>query len=72
MKDYLKSFPDRNGNFGRYGGAILPPPLVPHFKKIAQAYDRLSKSAEFLNELRYIRKNFQGRPTPISYLKNHL
>ena len=70
MKDYLKSFPDRNGNFGRYGGAILPPPLVPHFKKIAQAYDRLSKSAEFLNELRYIRKNFQGRPTPISYLKN--
>ncbi len=70
MKNYLKSFPDRNGNFGKYGGAILPPPLVPHFKKIAQAYDRLSKSAEFLNELRYIRKHFQGRPTPISYLKN--
>jgi len=70
MKNYLKSFPDRDGFFGKYGGSFIPPELVPHFKEIATAYDRLSKSSEFLNELRYIRKHFQGRPTPISYLKN--
>ena len=70
MKNYLKNFPDRNGFFGKYGGAILPPELEPHFAEIARQYDRLSKSAEYLNELRYIRKHFQGRPTPISYLKN--
>jgi len=70
MKNYLKNFPDRNGFFGRYGGAILPPELEPHFAEIARQYDRLSKSAEYLNELRYIRKHFQGRPTPISYLRN--
>ncbi len=49
---------------------MLPPPLVPHFKDICDAYDRLSKSAEYLSELKYIRKHFQGRPTPISYLRN--
>ncbi len=70
MSDYLKSMPDREGFFGNYGGAMLPPPLEPHFAEIRAAYDKLSKSAEYWNELRYIRKHFQGRPTPISYLKN--
>ena len=69
-KPYLKTMPTREGFFGDYGGAMLPPPLIPHFKEIEDAYDRLSKSSEFLNELKYIRKHFQGRPTPISYLKN--
>ena len=38
------------GWFGDYGGAMLPPPLEPHFKEIREAYDKLSKSAEFLND----------------------
>ncbi|NQV47098.1 MAG: tryptophan synthase subunit beta [Rhodospirillaceae bacterium] len=70
MKGYLKSFPDRDGFFGKYGGAFIPPELVPHFKGISEAYDKLSKSTAYLNELKYIRKHFQGRPTPISHLKN--
>jgi len=70
MTQYFKSHPNRDGFFGEYGGAMLPPPLVPHFKDICDAYDRLSKSAEYLSELKYIRKHFQGRPTPISYLRN--
>ncbi|MCF6322183.1 MAG: tryptophan synthase subunit beta [Rhizobiaceae bacterium] len=70
MGSYFKNTPDREGFFGEYGGAMLPPPLVPHFKEIEAAYDRLSKSSEFLNDLKYIRKHFQGRPTPISYLRN--
>ncbi|NRP13258.1 Tryptophan synthase beta chain [Aliiroseovarius sp. xm-m-379] len=67
---YLKSTPTRDGYFGEYGGAMLPPPLEPHFKEIREAYDRISKSADFVAELRHIRKHFQGRPTPVSYLKN--
>ncbi|MCT2540334.1 tryptophan synthase subunit beta [Sedimentimonas flavescens] len=67
---YLKSTPNAEGFFGEYGGADLPPPLVPHFKEITDAYLRLSKSADFIAELRYIRKHFQGRPTPVSHLKN--
>lgn len=67
---YLKNTPTRDGFFGEYGGAMLPPPLEPHFKEIGEAYDRLSKSAEYIADLRYIRKHFQGRPTPISHFKN--
>ncbi|SIS68889.1 tryptophan synthase subunit beta [Phaeovulum vinaykumarii] len=67
---YLKSTPDANGFFGEYGGAELPPPLVPHFREIHEAYLRISHSAEFIRDLRYIRKHYQGRPTPVSYLKN--
>ncbi len=70
MTSYLKSTPDSNGFFGNYGGAQLPPPLEPHFKAIREAYEKISKSADFINELRYIRKHFQGRPTPVSHLKN--
>ncbi len=70
MTSYLKSHPTRDGFFGQYGGADLPPPLVPHFKAIGEAYDRISRSTDFIRELRAIRKNFQGRPTPISYLGN--
>ncbi|TYB77767.1 tryptophan synthase subunit beta [Maritimibacter fusiformis] len=68
--NYLKSTPDSEGFFGEYGGAMLPPPLEPHFKEIREAYLRISKSAEYIRDLRYIRKHFQGRPTPVSYLKN--
>lgn len=67
---YLKSTPDAQGFFGEYGGAELPPPLVPHFKEITETYERLAHSAEFIRDLRYIRKHFQGRPTPVSYLRN--
>jgi len=70
MSSYLKTTPDREGFFGEYGGAMLPPPLIPHFAEITAAYDRLSKSSEYLNDLKYIRKHFQGRPTPISYFRN--
>ncbi len=70
MTSYLKTTPTRDGFFGQYGGADLPPPLVPHFKAIGEAYDRISRSADFIRELRYIRKHFQGRPTPVSYLAN--
>ncbi len=70
MTSYLKNTPNQDGFFGDYGGAQLPPPLEPHFKEIREAYDNISKSSEFIRDLRYIRKHFQGRPTPVSHLKN--
>ncbi len=69
-KPYLETVPDENGYFGKYGGSFLPPPLEQPFKEIREAYAELSKSEEYLNELRYIRKHFQGRPTPVYHCKN--
>lgn len=62
---YLKDYPDQNGRFGKYGGAYLPAELVPAFEEIAQAYQTICHSSQFISELRRIRKEFQGRPTPV-------
>jgi len=62
---YLKEYPNKEGYFGQYGGAFLPPELVPAFEEITEAYQTICHSAKFINELRRIRKEFQGRPTPV-------
>lgn len=67
---YLKKYPSPEGFFGDFGGAFLPPELEPHFAEINRAYLSLGRSADFLNELRYIRKHYQGRPTPVYYAHN--
>jgi tryptophan synthase beta subunit len=53
--------PDENGYFGKYGGAFIPPQLEAPFKKIREAYESLSKSKEYIQELTSIRKHLQGR-----------
>ena len=64
-RTYLRHYPDRNGRFGPYGGAYLTEELVPAFEEIADAYQTISHSSQFISELRRIRKEFQGRPTPV-------
>ncbi|MFA5341228.1 MAG: tryptophan synthase subunit beta [Clostridia bacterium] len=63
--NYTKMYPDIAGRFGEYGGAYLPPQLVEAFEEIDQAYMTIAHSASFINELRRIRREFQGRPTPV-------
>jgi tryptophan synthase beta subunit len=70
VRHYLKQHPDRNGWFGAFGGAFLPPQLEQPFAEIAEAYARISRSADFQSELAYIRKHFQGRPTPVHFARN--
>lgn len=62
---YLRNYPDSNGKFGAYGGAYLPDELIPAFEEISEAYQTICHSSQFINELRRIRKEFQGRPTPV-------
>ena len=64
-RTYLRHYPDRNGRFGPYGGAYLTEELVPAFEEIADAYQTICHSSQFISELRRIRKEFQGRPTPV-------
>ncbi len=66
---YLKKFPDERGYFGKYGGAYIAPELKAAMDEITEAYFTICKSSKFIGELRKIRKEFQGRPTPISYLE---
>ena len=66
---YLKNYPDENGYFGKYGGAYISDELKAAMNEITEAYFTICKSRKFIAELRRIRKEFQGRPTPISHLE---
>ena len=65
--NYFKTYPNTEGFFNEYGGAFIPPVLESEMKKIADAYFTISKSHNFISELRSIRKHYQGRPTPVFY-----
>ncbi len=66
---YFKNYPDKDGYFGKYGGCFISPELAQAMKEINDAYFTICKSRKFIAELRRIRKEFQGRPTPISHLE---
>ena len=66
---YYKNYPDKDGYFGKYGGVYISDELKEAMKEINDAYFTICKSRKFIAELRRIRKEFQGRPTPISHLE---
>ena len=70
MKDidfetYLKNYPTKDGYFGKYGGCYVSKELQTAFDEINKAYQTICHSAQFISELRRIRTQFQGRPTPV-------
>jgi len=66
---YFRNYPDDNGYFGPYGGAYVSDELKAAMKEISTAYFTIAQSRQFIAELRRIRKEFQGRPTPVSHLE---
>lgn len=66
---YFKQYPNKEGYFGKYGGCFISPELTQAMQEINDAYFTICKSRKFIAELRRIRKEFQGRPTPISHLE---
>lgn len=69
-RPYINTMPDKDGYFGKFGGAFIPPELEKPFNEIKDAYMKLSKSHHYIKELRDIRKHYQGRPTPVYHAKN--
>ena len=61
----LSLTPDAAGFFGKYGGSFVPPALEAPLAEVRRAYEVVSRSHDFIEELRRIRKHFQGRPTPV-------
>lgn len=72
---YKKKYPDIDGYFGEYGGSYVDKELKKAFADVYNGYLTICKSVKFINELRQIRRDFQGRPTPIYHcerLSNYL
>ena len=66
---YFKNYPDKQGYFGKYGGSYVSPELQKAMDEITEAYFTICQSRKFIAELRRIRKEFQGRPTPVTHLE---
>ena len=66
---YFSHYPDKDGYFGKYGGVYIDENLKEAMAEITKAYFSICQSRKFIAELRRIRSEFQGRPTPISHLE---
>ena len=66
---YYRHYPDDKGYFGPYGGVYISDELKAAMEEISTAYFTIAQSRRFIAELRRIRKEFQGRPTPVSHLE---
>ncbi|HIO96625.1 MAG TPA: tryptophan synthase subunit beta [Leucothrix sp.] len=62
--------PDKDGNFGEYGGQIIPPPLIEIMNQINDAYEEIRDTPAFQDELNDLYANYVGRPSPIYHAKN--
>ncbi|MGN0016733.1 MAG: tryptophan synthase subunit beta [Candidatus Avelusimicrobium sp.] len=60
---------NQEGYFGPFGGCYLPENLTAEMRRVAEAYRRLKADPAFWRELSYIRKHYQGRPTPVTFAK---
>ena len=58
------------GFFGNFGGAFVNAKMKAELENIEKAYNKIKNDPEFLRQMDYIRRTYQGRPTPISYAKN--
>lgn len=67
---HIQNYPDNNGYFGQFGGNHYPLEVQPALEELANTYDELKSSKEFLQALNEARTGLQGRPTPIHHLKN--
>lgn len=58
------------GYFGDYGGRYVPEMLQGELEIVAQAYDKLKQTPEFIEELHQLQTAYNSRPTPLIYAEN--
>jgi tryptophan synthase beta chain len=60
---------DKNGFFGRYGGAYVPEILYKCVTDLQQAYKPIMESDEFKQEFHQLLRDYVGRPSPLYYAR---
>jgi tryptophan synthase beta chain len=63
-------YPDKGGRFGPYGGMYLPEVLMPAILELEKEYQRARKDSSFQKELDLWRREYAGRPTPLTMCTN--
>jgi len=63
----MKTYPDKHGRFGQFGGMYVPETLMPAIQELDQIYHQIKRDKIFQQELQTCLKNFVGRPTPLYF-----
>lgn len=59
----------QEGHFGEFGGQFVPEILIPALKELERAYKEISVRFDFQSELKALRADYGGRPTPLYFAK---
>jgi len=68
-KTQTYSTPDKQGYYGRFGGAYIPEMLHRNVEELRSRYIEIIYSESFQNEFRQLLKDYAGRPTPLYFAK---
>ena len=63
----MSYFVDKNGYYGKFGGAFVPEMLYPNVEELRQNYLMIMQSVNFKNEFNALLKDYAGRPTPLYF-----
>ena len=63
----MTQVPDQHGRFGKFGGRYVPETLMNALIELEQAYEQYKNDPDFIAEVRYLQKQYSGRPTPLYY-----
>ncbi|MGO4275665.1 pyridoxal-phosphate dependent enzyme, partial [Paenibacillus sp. TAF58] len=63
----MTQVPDQHGRFGKFGGRYVPETLMNALIELEEAYEQYKDDPEFVAEVRYLQKQYSGRPTPLYY-----
>lgn len=60
---------DKNGFYGKFGGAYIPEMLHPNVEELRDNYESIITSNDFKEEFQLLLKDYVGRPTPLYFAK---
>ena len=60
---------DKNGFYGKFGGAYIPEMLHPNVEELRDNYESIITSVDFKEEFQLLLKDYVGRPTPLYFAK---
>ncbi len=61
------NFPDERGRYGKYGGRFVPETLITPLRELEDSYIRLKNNTQFQNEFHELLREYNGRPTPLTF-----
>jgi len=59
-----------NGRFGKFGGQYAPETIMNVLIELETEYEKAIKDEKFIEEYKYLLKDFVGRETPLYFAKN--